>query len=336
MKLARAVVHGADGAESRLLVSDDPEQGWVDIRLATRLRLERGGASTAAAARIAAALVPASMSEALGAGEVFPAAAREALQADRGDAHIAAGAELRNALDPVAYRDFMAFDGHFSNGYRRLGREVPAVLYELPVSYFGNPVAFLGPDDTVPWPHYTEAMDFELELGIVIGRAGHDLTPDEAMDHVAGLTILNDFSARDIQRREMQGGLGPSKGKHFACAAGPWIATLDELDHGNLRMRARVNGETVADASSEEAIWSLSELVAFASQGEQLVPGMLLGTGTCNGGSLIEAGRTLEPGDVVELEIEGLGTLRNDLGRPGVRRWWPTPKAPRFGGEGLE
>jgi 2-keto-4-pentenoate hydratase/2-oxohepta-3-ene-1,7-dioic acid hydratase in catechol pathway len=228
----------------------------------------------------------------------------------------------------------MSFDRHFSTGYARLGREVPPVLYELPVSYFGNPRAFFGPGDVIPWPHYSRQMDYELELGIVIGRAGRDLTPDEALGSVAGLTILNDFSARDIQSREMQGGLGPSKAKHFACATGPWVTTLDDLDYEDLRMQARVNGETLCDARSSEAIWSVAEIVAFASQGEVLVPGMLLGTGTCNGGSMFESGRQLEPGDVVELEIDGLGVLRNAMGEPGRATWWPEAKAATAFGEG--
>jgi 2-keto-4-pentenoate hydratase/2-oxohepta-3-ene-1,7-dioic acid hydratase in catechol pathway len=326
MKLARMCAAGPDGAEARILVADDPDAGWFDVRQAERLRLQRRGATPAAARTIASAIVPSSMAAALGGGDAFLDAARGALGDPSGDARVDGAPALTNALDPSAYRDFMAFDRHFSTGYKLLGREVPDVLYELPVSYFGNPLAFFGPEDTVPWPHYTRRMDYELELGIVIGRSGANLTPDEALDHVVGLTILNDFSARDIQGREMQGGLGPSKGKHFGCATGPWIATLDELDPHALRMRARVNGETLCDAPSSEAIWSLGELVAFASQGERVQPGMLLGSGTCNGGSTFELGRQLEPGDVVELEIEGLGVLRNVLGQPQEERWWPTAK----------
>jgi 2-keto-4-pentenoate hydratase/2-oxohepta-3-ene-1,7-dioic acid hydratase in catechol pathway len=167
-------------------------------------------------------------------------------------------------------------------------------------------------------------MDYEPELGIVIGRGGSDLTPEEAISRIFGFTILNDFSARDIQMREMPGKLGPFKGKHFACGGGPVIATPDELDwHGGLRMQARVNGETLCDTSSAEAIWSVEELVAWASQGERLVPGWLLGSGTCNGGSTIELGRELSPGDEIELEIEGLGVLRNRLGQPATGGWMP-------------
>jgi len=170
-------------------------------------------------------------------------------------------------------------------------------------------------------------MDYELELGIVVGRAGTDLTAEQAVEHIFGFTILNDFSARDIQMQEMTGRLGPAKGKHFACGAGPVVATPDELDwRGGLRMQARVNGETLCDANSAEAIWSLEELVAWASQGEQLAPGWLIGSGTCNGGSTIEIGRELAPGDVVEREIEGRGVLDNRLGEPAAGGWMPPPR----------
>ena len=268
------------------------------------------------------------MSEALAGGEAFLDVARAAAETADGDALVTGEPQLINALDPSGYRDFMTFEEHFSFGHRWRGNPVPDVMYELPVSYFGNPGSFIGPDAVVPWPQYTERMDYELELGIVIGRVGTNLDPEQALDHVAGLTILNDFSARDIQAREMTAGLGPSKGKHFACAAGPWLVALDALPTDGLRMVARVNGESWCDATSAEMIWSIGEIVAFASQAERLETGMLLGSGTCNGGSSIELGRTLAPGDVIELEIEGLGTLRNTLGEPAPAGWWPRARQP--------
>ena len=326
MHFARLRSETPDGVMPRILVGDDDHEGWVDVRRAERLRLERAGASRAGAARVAAAIAPPSLADALAGGEAFLEAACHALN-DDGDAHVTADAPLVNALDPSGYRDHMVFEEHFSFGYRWQNRPVPDVLYELPISYCGNPLAFLGPGDEVPWPHYTRRLDYELELGIVIGRPGSGLTPERALDHVAGLTILNDVSARDIQAREMPGGLGPSKGKHFACVAGPVVRTLDSLPwQRGLRMQARVNGETLCDTTSAEAIWDIAELVAWASQGEQLMPGMLLGTGTCNGGSTVELGRELAPGDMIELEIEGLGRLENRLGQPEPNGWWPEPR----------
>ena len=323
MFFARSLRPGVDGPETRVLAAADPARGWVDVRRAERARHEAAGADPEAAARIAAAITPASMAAAIAGGEAFLAAARAAIESGPEEAAVA-DPDLAGALDPAAYRDFMIFEEHFSFAYKRLGQPVPDVLYELPVSYQGNPASFIGPGEEVPWPAYSRRLDYEVELGIVIGRGGADLAPETAADHIFGFTILNDFSARDIQFREMEGRLGPCKGKHFACGVGPWIATPDEIDwRGGLRMRARVNGETTCDADSAEAIWGLDEVVAWASQGERLVPGTLLGSGTCNGGSTIEIGRELAPGDEVELEIEGLGILRNRLGQPAEDGWSP-------------
>src|SRR4029077_18412877 len=126
-------------------------------------------------------------------------------------------------IDAPAYRDFMAFEQHFVTAGQKRGRTPPSVLYEIPVSYMGSAQGLIGPNEEVPWPSYTGHMDYELELGIVIGRGGRDIPVEEALRHVLGFTILNDFSARDIQMREMAGNLGPSKGKHFASAVGPCI-----------------------------------------------------------------------------------------------------------------
>lgn len=327
MHYARTVIDVGDGPQARVLASVEPVSGWFDVRKAERLRLLGVGATNEAATRIAAAVVPGSLSGALASGVAFADACRFAL--DCPEAFVPGDVPLTNALDPSGYRDFMTFERHFSFGYRWQGKPVPDVMYELPISYCGNPLAFLGPDDEAPWPHYSSHLDYELELGIVIGRGGTNLTPDEALDHVAGLTILNDVSARDIQAREMAGGLGPSKGKHFACAVGPYVTSLDALDlEGGLRMQARVNGETWSDSSSAEMVWSIAEIVAWTSQSEELVPGMLLGSGTCNEGCTLELDRRLQPGDVVELEIDGLGVLRTPYGIPPTDGWWPSIKSP--------
>jgi 2-keto-4-pentenoate hydratase/2-oxohepta-3-ene-1,7-dioic acid hydratase in catechol pathway len=150
---------------------------------------------------------------------------------------------------------------------------------------------------------------------------------------VLGFTVFNDFSARDIQGVEMTGGLGPSKGKHFASAVGPRIVTLDALGD-DLRMTARVNGETWSEGSTGTIMWSVAELVAWASTSEPLVAGTLLGSGTVGGGCGLEIGRFLSPGDVVELEIEGIGVLRNRMGSPPAEGWRPEPKRPSRGAAG--
>jgi 2-keto-4-pentenoate hydratase/2-oxohepta-3-ene-1,7-dioic acid hydratase in catechol pathway len=323
VRIARIEQRTPDGPEARVVVATP--DGWNDVRLVERSRLERRGATPAAAVALATALVPGSLARALELGDEFAEALARAEDDSSGDAAVTPGRFLL-PIDMPAYRDFMAFEQHFVAAGKRFGRAAPDVLYELPVSYMGSVQAFVGPDDEVPWPSYTEQMDYELELGIVVGRGGRDLSPEVALEHVLGLTILNDFSARDIQSREMTGGLGPSKGKHFASAAGPSIVTLDELDVESLAMSAHVNGEAWSTGSSGTMLWSIAELVAWASAGETLAAGTLLGSGTVGGGCGLELGRFLSPGDVVELEIAGIGVLRNRLGERPESGWMPEPR----------
>ncbi len=334
MHLARFEVAGPDGPEPRVAVAADsaPER-WIDARRAHSLRLEQGGATAAAARRIADALIPGSLSAGLGGGSAFLEALGSAAGSSDPEAAIADDARLVAPVDPVAYRDFMAFEGHFVNAaHRTRGPDAkPApVLYEFPVSYFGNAEAIRGPGDEIAWPAYTDHMDYELELGIVIGRAGTNLTPDTALEHVLGLTVFNDFSARDIQMQEMAGGLGPSKGKHFGSSVGPRIVTLDALGD-DLQMTARVNGELWSEGSSATILWSIAELVAWASTAEPLVAGTLLGSGTVTAGCGFELGRKLNPGDTVELEIAGIGILQNTLGARPPAGWSPQPRPPAEG-----
>jgi 2-keto-4-pentenoate hydratase/2-oxohepta-3-ene-1,7-dioic acid hydratase in catechol pathway len=329
MRIARFEIPGPDGPEARVAVARDFDSDhWIDARAAYTLELRAQGASPDAARRLAAALIPGSLSSGLAAGDIFLDVLRRAAAHGSEHALIGEGARLLAPIDPVAYRDFMAFEQHFVNGVRRLNgpdAKPASVLYEMPVSYFGNAHAILGPEDVIPWPSYTEAMDYELELGIVIGRPGRNLTPETALDHVLGLTVFNDFSARDIQRREMTGGLGPSKGKHFGSAVGPQIVTPNALGE-DLRMTARINGEQWSEGSTGALMWTIAELVSWASAGEPLVAGTLLGTGTVGSGCGLELGRTLRAGDVVELEIEGIGVLRNVLGPPTEVGWMPSAR----------
>jgi 2-keto-4-pentenoate hydratase/2-oxohepta-3-ene-1,7-dioic acid hydratase in catechol pathway len=331
MQIARFAVRGPDGEEARVAAAADaaPDR-WIDVRRAHALGLEQAGASVEGARRIAAAVVPGSMSSALLGGGILLEALRSVTEPADDRALVPAGSRLLAPIDPVAYRDFMAFEGHFVNATKRLrgdDAEPAPVLYELPVSYFGNVDAIAGPDDEIPWPHYSSQLDYELELGIVIGRSGRDLTPENALDHVLGLTVFNDFSARDIQRREMAAGLGPAKGKHFGSAVGPRIVTLDALGD-DLAMTARVNGKVWSEGSSGTIMWSIAELVAFASTAEPLAAGTLIGSGTVGGGCGLELGRQLEPGDEIELEIEGIGVLRNRLGEKPAGGWMPEPRRP--------
>jgi 2-keto-4-pentenoate hydratase/2-oxohepta-3-ene-1,7-dioic acid hydratase in catechol pathway len=176
-------------------------------------------------------------------------------------------------------------------------------------------------------------MDYELELGIVVGREGHNMTPAEAEAIIFGFTIFNDFSERDIIGREIQMGLGPTKGKDFASGLGPWITTIDELggirglNIAELKAVARVNGETWSVGDTRHMIWSPGELLAYISQGDKLRPGDVVGSGTVGNGCVLELSeRRLKPGDVVELEVAGLGVLRNTMSHPEESRWWPTKR----------
>jgi fumarylacetoacetate (FAA) hydrolase len=195
--------------------------------------------------------------------------------------------------------------------------------YNIPVFYFSNPASIIGHDDDVFAPSGCQQLDYELEIACVIGRAGRDLPADDrAMQHVAGFTIMNDWSARDLQRAEMSVGLGPSKGKDFATSLGPTVVTMDELqdryENGRLRleMTASVNGKIRSRGDSGSMYWTWPQLLAHASRDAWLRPGDVLGSGTVGTGCILEltpevAGGWLKPGDVVELNVERLGALRN-------------------------
>jgi len=219
--------------------------------------------------------------------------------------------ELRAPLPrPNSLRDFMLVEEHVRNS---LG-DVPAEWYEIPVYWKGNPDTVLGPEATVPWPPYTEKLDFELEVGAIIGRRVWRASVAEAGAAIAGYTIFNDWSARDIQFREMRVGLGPGLGKDFATSLGPCLATREEFDIATARMAARVNGEVWAEGGLGSMLYSFPEVVAHLSQEQPLLPGDVLGSGTVGRGCGLELERWIAPGDVVELEVQGIGLLRNVVG----------------------
>jgi 2-keto-4-pentenoate hydratase/2-oxohepta-3-ene-1,7-dioic acid hydratase in catechol pathway len=230
-------------------------------------------------------------------------------------------------LRPPSVRDFVTFEEHVEGVRRSVSGEagVPGQWYEAPTFYFTNPHAVLGPEDDMPMPPGSSVLDFELEVAAVIGRDGSDLTPERARDHIVGYTILNDWSARDLQSAEMRVGLGPCKGKDTATTLGPYLVTADELEpfrdtEGFLRLAltAEVNGERVGSDLLSNMSWTFEEMTAYASRGTKVVAGDVLGSGTCgNGGCLAELwGRSghrspppLGPGDTVTLTVEGLGSV---------------------------
>lgn len=230
---------------------------------------------------------------------------------------------------PTTVRDFVAFEEHVEGVVRSVsgGGSVPDAWYDAPTFYFTNPYSLVGAHDDVPVPPGCHVLDFELEVAVVISGAGSNLSPTSARDHVFGYTVFNDWSARDLQGREMQVNLGPAKGKDSAATLGPWIVTADELEEYRdddgflaLELQAFVDGHRVGHDLLSHASWTFEEMIAYASRGTWVRPGDVLGSGTCgNGGSLAELwGRSgtqdpppLAPGNVVRLEVEGIGAVEN-------------------------
>jgi 2-keto-4-pentenoate hydratase/2-oxohepta-3-ene-1,7-dioic acid hydratase in catechol pathway len=227
-------------------------------------------------------------------------------------------ARLLAPLRPRSLRDFLAFEGHLKGALGRLGREIPDEWYDVPAYYKGMPDTVIGPEEEIPWPAWTERLDHELELAAVVGRRCRDVPASEAAGVIFGYTIWNDVSARDVQTRELPIGMGPAKAKDWdgSNVLGPCLVTADELDAGHLGMSVRVNGETWGQDTSASMHHTFADMIAYASQDQTLYPGEVFGSGTAAGGSGLELDRRLSPGDVVELEIEGIGTLRNRIANP--------------------
>jgi len=213
---------------------------------------------------------------------------------------------LAPVFKPPSVRDFYAFEQHVKTARVSRGLDVPEEWYRQPVFYFSNPNAIYGPDEEVPYPEGSEELDYELEVAAIIGA-------DQA---IGGFTVMNDWSARDLQRNEMKVGLGPAKGKDFATSLGPVVVTPDEFDGSTAAMVGRVNGEERSRGELGDMHFSWDALVAQAARNTELCPGDVLGSGTVGTGCILEHGdgRWLQPGDVVELEVEGIGVLRNRVG----------------------
>lgn len=225
---------------------------------------------------------------------------------------------------PPSVRDFLAFEEHLRNARASFGRsDVPDVWFEQPVFYFSNPAAIRGPGVTIPISPGSSRFDYEVEVAAVVGKAGSDLSPAEAEGHIAGYTILCDWSARDLQATESAVGLGPAKGKDGATSLGPFLVTPDELARYrsgrgfDLRMRAVVNGREYGGGLWSSIHWSFPQMLAFASRGTELRPGDVIGSGTVGTGCLLELSHLhgseaypwLAPGDQVSIEVERLGAL---------------------------
>lgn len=229
--------------------------------------------------------------------------------------------------EPPSVRDFYAFEQHVKSARALRGLGMIPEWYEVPIFYFTNNSEIYGHEQPVPYPTGSKELDFELEIACVIGREGKDIPVEEAANYIAGYTIMNDWSARDLQRRDMKLNLGPGKGKDFATSLGPWLVTPDELAsrrHGNgaserydMTMLARVNGREISRGNFRDIYYSFPQMIAWASQNARLRAGDVLGSGTVGTGCILELGIQvqpwLQPGDLVELEIEGIDVLRNSI-----------------------
>lgn len=227
--------------------------------------------------------------------------------------------------NPRSFRDYIGFEQHMLNASKSFGHSIGAAWYEMPIFYFTNHHAIFGPDDEIKRPAKETRMDIELEMAVIIGKKGKNISTAAAEDYIFGYTVFNDWTARAIQKREMEVPLGPHKGKDFANAIGPCIVTKDEMhqyqtEDGrfNVAMKARINGSSICEGNYQTVHWTFPQMIERASENDvHLMPGDILGSGTVGWGSLIENNfsvhRPLEPGDVVELEIEGIGILRNKV-----------------------
>jgi 2-keto-4-pentenoate hydratase/2-oxohepta-3-ene-1,7-dioic acid hydratase in catechol pathway len=326
MKLATFEIPTPAGPLRRLGAAIDGR--LVDLAASYAAHLDRTDPGSDAQ-RIASFMFPQDMVAFLGTGDLGRRAADEAVGA-AAKTRDAFGARTSYAVNevrllapvtrPRVIRDFLTFEGHMLSAGKALGRpQIPPVWYQVPAYYKGDPDTVSGPEDVIEWPIYCERLDFELELGMVIGRRGKNIAKADARKFIAGYTIWNDLSARDQQMKEGPIGMGPSKGKDFdgGNAVGPYLVTADELDLStrDVRMTAKINGETWTDSTSAGRQFSFEDLIVHVSQSETIYPGELWGSGTVTGGSGLELNRWLKPGDLIEFEIEGIGILRNRVQR---------------------
>ena len=266
-------------------------------------------------------------------------AVRQARQGRALSVAVAAAEILAPVPEPRQMRDGMSFPLHILQAPRgqlklaarakddmaELARidaeplgELPEVYRKQPIYYITNRFSVRGTNTTVKWPRYSKVMDYELEFGIITKNKGANISAAKAKDHIFGYTIFNDFSARDAQRIEMEGRLGPAKGKSFdgGNVMGPWIVTPDEIgDPYKLKMEARVNGKMRSQGVTEGMLFSFEEIIAHVTKDETLMPGEFIGSGTVGNGCGLELGWYLEHGDTIELEVEKIGILKNRVER---------------------
>jgi 2-keto-4-pentenoate hydratase/2-oxohepta-3-ene-1,7-dioic acid hydratase in catechol pathway len=297
-------------------------EGIIDLSFTFEARLASEGEPRAQ--EVAKTILPSTMLDYLKAGDRGRFAAQEALEFSRqsGLRHGPQGQTLVYSMseiklltplpNPPSLRDFFAFEEHVKQGFEKRGEPMPAEWYEIPVYYKGAHHNIVGTDANVRWPSFTEKFDYELELAAVIGKGGRNVPSGRARQHIAGFLVMNDFSARDIQKREMKVRLGPAKGKDWCTALGPWLVTADEIgDPYHLSMEARVNGETWSRGNSSSMHWEFEQMIEFLTQDDAILPGDVIGSGTVGAGCGLELDRWVQRGDTIELDVEKIGVLRN-------------------------
>jgi 2-keto-4-pentenoate hydratase/2-oxohepta-3-ene-1,7-dioic acid hydratase in catechol pathway len=322
MKLVTFAVHGLEGLVLRAGVQVSEMVVDVDLAIAARggepvaggrrdsspnsdlLTLIRGGESAVETAREATRHALEVGNDRLGSTAIL---------------HAVSDVQLVSPLPrPNSLRDYLAVEEHLRGSVAAgVMKEIPDEWRRIPAHYKGNVDEIYGPDDTVPWPAYTDKLDYELEICAVIGTAGRRIAAEDASRHIVGYTLYNDWSARDIQIREMSIGIGPGICKDFASSLGPCIATPDEFDRDSAHLEARVDGEIWSSGTLGKMAFSFEEIIEWTSQEETLRPGDLLGSGTVAKGCGLELGRWITEGCMLELEAEGIGILRNRVGRKG-------------------
>lgn len=220
--------------------------------------------------------------------------------------------------NPPQLKDFFSHKGHIENVFKKRGSDLPKGYDKRPVYFNCSTQNIYGPNKLIPWPSYVRYLDYELELALVMGKGGKNIKKHEALDHIFGLTILNDVSARDMQKLEIQMGIGPAKSKDFCYIIGPYITTFDEFDHKEpeLLMQAKINNEVWSKGSSKSTLFDFKEIIEYASLDEWILPGAVLGLGAIENGCGFELSKWIKPGDTVSLEIEKIGILTNKVGAP--------------------
>ncbi|WP_254533263.1 fumarylacetoacetate hydrolase family protein [Natrinema gelatinilyticum] len=321
MKFASFDVTTETGTDRRVGVYSEATEELVDVAATYARALADEGEGSPR--EVAAAHAPTDMTEFLKRGDRAMDAARRALEhADETNANTGLDdGSLRydpnnvRLLSPIprpnSIRDYMVMAEHVQNVFD----DIPEQWYDLPVYYKGDADCIGHPYQDIEWPSYTEKMDYELELAAVIGSKGRDISADEAEDYIAGYTIYNDLSARDIQFEEMEVNLGPAKGKDFigSNVLGPYLVTPDEIELEDVQLSARVNGEEWSSGSLGAMQHSFAEIIEYTSQSLYLHPGDVLGSGTVGLGCGLEMDKFLERGDTIELSAAGIGTISNTL-----------------------